>query len=375
MLPTETDVLVVGGGPAGLATAIACRTRGHRVVVADYRRPPLDKACGEGLLPDGLIALGELGVELRGDQRVPFLGIRFRDGNATVEGTFPHGTGVGVRRTTLHDALVQRARDAGAQLVWGTQVKTSASGVAFVGNRSIAYRWLVGADGAPSRVRAWTGLGALKSEDVRYGFRRHVRTPPWTDYVEVYWGNGCQAYVTPISDSEVCVAFISRDPRRRLDSMLAEFPDLAMRLQDCTEQARDRGAVTASRLLRRVASANVALVGDAAGSVDAITGQGLGLAFRQALDLADAITRDDLRHYASRHRAMMRLPFLMGRLMLMLGERRAVRTSALRLLSSRPAVFEELLSLHVGEKPTIALVSSIALHLGASLIPSRPDAE
>jgi len=61
-LPRETDVFVIGGGPAGLAAAIAARRAGFDVVVADRSQPPIDKACGEGLMPDGLSALQRLGV-------------------------------------------------------------------------------------------------------------------------------------------------------------------------------------------------------------------------------------------------------------------------------------------------------------------------
>ena len=49
----STDIFVIGGGPAGLATAIAARQRGFDVVVADGAQPPIDKPCGEGLMPDG----------------------------------------------------------------------------------------------------------------------------------------------------------------------------------------------------------------------------------------------------------------------------------------------------------------------------------
>ena len=59
-LPNSTDVFVIGGGPAGLAAAIAARQRGFDVLVADGAEPPIDKACGEGLLPDGLAALERL---------------------------------------------------------------------------------------------------------------------------------------------------------------------------------------------------------------------------------------------------------------------------------------------------------------------------
>ena len=75
----ETDVLVVGGGPAGLAAAIAARAKGFRVVVADCSRPPIDKPCGEGLMPDALAALSQLGIAVRSEDSFPFRGIRFVD--------------------------------------------------------------------------------------------------------------------------------------------------------------------------------------------------------------------------------------------------------------------------------------------------------
>src|SRR5436309_2237554 len=62
----ETDVFVIGGGPAGLAAAIATRRKGFRVTVADGSEPPIDKACGEGLLTDTAIAFRELGGAMVG---------------------------------------------------------------------------------------------------------------------------------------------------------------------------------------------------------------------------------------------------------------------------------------------------------------------
>ena len=70
----STDVFVIGGGPAGLAAAIAARQKGLRVIVADGAEPPIDKACGEGLMPDGLAALGHLGIQLPFEEAHPFAG-------------------------------------------------------------------------------------------------------------------------------------------------------------------------------------------------------------------------------------------------------------------------------------------------------------
>src|SRR5260370_9043142 len=102
-----TDVLVIGGGLAGLATAIAARMKGFDVTVADGATPPIDKACGEGLLPGSLAALRELGVVIGpGDGRV-FPGIRFIEGTTSVEASFSGAGGFCCRRNILPHKMVQ----------------------------------------------------------------------------------------------------------------------------------------------------------------------------------------------------------------------------------------------------------------------------
>src|SRR3954453_2254062 len=103
-MPRTTDVFIAGGGPAGLSAAIAARRRGLDVTVADLARPPIDKACGEGIMPDGIAAARDMGVSLDDATACPFRGIRFRDGECVAEASFPHGSGLGLRRTELHTA-------------------------------------------------------------------------------------------------------------------------------------------------------------------------------------------------------------------------------------------------------------------------------
>jgi flavin-dependent dehydrogenase len=340
------DVFVIGGGPVGLAAAIAARRKGLRVTLADALEPPIDKACGEGILPDGVAAAKQLGIEAPAES-FRFRGIRFHGEGVSVDADFSNGAGRGVRRTALHRALVEHAERSGVELRWGCSIGSL---------DNIDARWIVGADGTASRVRAWAGLDASRRDTRRYGFRRHYRRAPWTDYVEIYWGDGCQIYVTPVAADEVCVALLTSDPKLRIDEALARFPMLAARLDGVPVSSPDRGALTASRRLRRVTrrvgQANVALIGDASGSVDAISGEGLCLGFHQALALADAMERGQTRLYESAHRRLAVRPRFMADLMLTMDRWPGLRGRALPALASHPDLFAGLLAMHVGTART-----------------------
>jgi menaquinone-9 beta-reductase len=192
---SNIDVFVIGGGPAGLAAAISASRRGMRVVVADGDRPPIDKPCGEGLMPDSRNLAARLGIDLPASAGYEFRGIRFhklgrselgRNGmGRSVEADFPQGRGIGVRRTTLHPALLHAAERAGVEFRWATPIS---------GIEGIKARWIVGADGSSSLVRRWAGLNPIVRSSRRYAYRQHFAVAPWTDYMEIYWGPGCQIY-------------------------------------------------------------------------------------------------------------------------------------------------------------------------------------
>ena len=241
-----------------------------------------------------------------------------------------------MRRTELHSAMVDRARDLGVRLLFGSPVAAL---------DSIRARWIVGADGGESRVRRWAGLDASHREDRRFGFRRHYALEPWTDLVEIHWGDRFQFYVTPVAPREICVALICRDRHLRFDDALAGVPQLARRLGP--SDAPVRGAITATRRLRAVCRGRVALIGDASGSVDAITGEGLCLAFRQAGVLATALGAGDLAFYVAAHRRLARRPRLMGDLLLMLDRHPAFRRAAVRAFGAHPPLFARMLAAHV----------------------------
>jgi menaquinone-9 beta-reductase len=357
------DVLIIGGGPAGLAAAIAAQMKGFDVTVADGAKPPIDKACGEGLMPSTMAALRQLGVAIcPGDGQV-FRGIRFVDAATSVEASFPGASGVGVRRTVLHQKMVERAQDCGIALLWNTPVAGLSRDGVILGSSVIKARWVIGADGIHSRVRRWIGLDAKARQEIRFAQRRHYRVKAWTDCMEIHWGQKTQAYVTPLSNDETCVALISSDPRMRLEEAWREFPKLANYLRHAEPSSTARGAVTVTRRLGQVYRENVALTGDASGSVDAITGEGLCLSFRQAIALADALANGELENYQHAHRRLARRPNTIGRLLLLLDRYPSLRKRALRGLAEDPELFARLLAAHLG-KASPKFLAATSLRLG-----------
>lgn len=345
----STDVFIVGGGPAGLAAAIALREKGLRVTLADAALPPIDKACGEGLMPDSLHALSLLGVNLDPREGAVFHGIKFIGDGNSVSADFPKGPGLGLRRLALHTAMTQHATGLGVEFLWGTPVRGLVAGGVLLGDCAVECNWIIGADGQNSRVRKWAGLGRAHERERRFALRRHFSVRPWSRYVETYWSDRGQACVSGVSEREICVALISRSRWSSFQGGLSYFPELAARIGASAAASTVRGALSVTCRLRRVLKGNVALVGEASGSVDAITGDGMGIAFKQARVLADAISRKDLAIYQREHAAIARRPSFMGRAMLLMDKSSWLRRRALTAFAVRPGLFERLLSFHVGE--------------------------
>lgn len=357
----SVGVVVVGGGPAGLATAIATQQAGLETLVVDRQVPRIDKACGEGLMPDGLACLDALGVRLPPATGVPFRGIRYIDAASQAEGRFPGAPGLGLRRTDLHAALVARAKAVGVTLRWQCRVQGLLGepgryqGIE-THDGPVRARWIVAADGLRSPLRHQAGLAgrAQPRTRQRFGVRRHLALAPWSDCVEVYWADDVEAYVTPVGPNEVGVACLWRGIRGRqggFDGLLTLFPTLQERLQGAEPRSRDRGWGPLRQRVRSVTRGNLALVGDAAGYLDAITGEGLSLAFHQSRALAEALAAGSMRHYRREHRALGAFANTMTRAVLWLEGRPALRRRALRALADDPALFSRLLAAHARVRP------------------------
>jgi flavin-dependent dehydrogenase len=336
-------MVVVGGGPAGLATAIHARCAGLEVTVVEARHPPIDVACGEGLMPRGCAELATLGIDPAALPGRPLVGVRWVDADGVAVGRFGERPGRGIPRRRLQLALARRAEAAGVDLLWGTRcVGLRPDGIE-TDRGPLRARWVVAADGRRSRVRHWAGLDGTSSPRPRFGLRRHVRVEPWSDHVEVHWGEDFEVYVTPVADDQVGVAILS-GRTGAFEERLASVPTLARRLKGRPWASRLRGAGPFGGRARSVARGSLALVGDAAACLDPVTGEGLSLALGQARALVAAIQGADLTRYVLAFRRQERWPRLLTAAVLLLERRPRLRRWVVGVLAGEPALFDQLLS-------------------------------
>ncbi|ORJ63152.1 NAD(P)/FAD-dependent oxidoreductase [Mycobacterium simiae] len=325
----DADLLIVGGGPGGLATALQARRHGLSVIVVEPRADPIDKACGEGLMPGGLAELTSLGVDPVG---MPFRGIAYVSEQRRAEALFRTGPGRGVRRTTLHTAMQARAKEQDTEWIRAkvTDVQQDAHGVTAAGVRA---RYLVGADGLHSAVRRAVGIKATAGTPRRYGVRWHFTVPPWSEFVEVYWSRLGEAYVTPVEPDLVGVAILSQG---RPD--LAWFPRLSRHLAGAG-RGHARGCGPLRQVVSRRVAGRVLLVGDAAGYEDALTGEGVSLAVKQAGAAVNAIANETPVAYEKAWHRVTRNYRLLTRAVVLASTPRATRGAIVPACQRVPGIF------------------------------------
>ncbi len=358
---TAHDVVVVGGGPAGLAAAIVAADLGASVLVLEQRPLPADKACGEGLLPPAVRALDRLGVlgEIAPDACRPFAGIRFvQPDDASAVLPLPSG-GLGVRRTALVEAMARRARRLGAVIADRTPVggveRTAAGAVIHTAHGDVHARLVVAADGLHSPLRRAAGLNVTPSARRRFAIRQHFAVRPWTDCVEVHVDDLGEAVMTPVGEAAVNVNVVweaaTMEPPT-FDTLGRRFPALHARLAEATLLSTLRGAGPMERLATRRTAERMLLIGDAGGFIDSIAADGLSMAFNAALVLREMLpeilaadaTVASLAGYERGARRLFRGYRVVTRTLLWIAHRPAVRRRLIRYLARHQAVGDAMMS-------------------------------
>lgn len=372
---TAPDVVVVGGGPAGVAAAIACANHGLMVTLIERSASPGDKPCGEGLLPNGVAALAGLGIGAGAlaSRGAPIAGIRYHSSRGhTAQASFNGPTGFGIRRTDLSRLLLARAKALpGLTVVTGQPARTSMDDagrpLVQVGAATYRPKLLIGADGLQSRTRRATGIEVARRSGRRWGCRQHFDGDPWTDHVEVYFARGFEVYVTPVAggvnvaalwDAALMQPGTGETP---VLSLVAQVPALERRLRGRTTTDRARAAGPFDVRVRQPWRPGVLLLGDAAGYVDALTGEGVGAAFEQAVLLSDAVIPalrrtprgtmvDDsaVATFWREAKRRSRANRLLTRLLVQIARHPALVEGSIAALGSSPRLFARLLDVNMG---------------------------
>ena len=367
---------MVGAGPGGCATALHLAGRGHEVVILERARRPADKVCGEGLMPHGVAALARLGVGMPEGQ--PVVGIGYHAGGRSAVGRFPGGLiGLGVRRSVLDAHLVQAvARLPRVTLRRGAQVRAirAVPGDVHIGTDcgTVRVRAVVGADGFRSTVRREAGLQGRATGRRRYGVRRHLRLADlsWlAQRVHVHAGEGSELYLTHVApdivnvallcDRSVMHAFKGR-PRQAFHQMLARWPAVADRLAGAEPVSEVRTCGPLRQVATDVVGDSLMLVGDAAGFVDAVTGEGMSLTLLSAELAAEVLSRalrrgrlggSDLRPYAVRRRRMARHLSWLTEIVVRGLRHPWLARRVVGNLGRHPDVFQRVLAVNTGQAP------------------------
>lgn len=349
---TDFDLVIAGGGPVGLVTAIAARRLGLSALVVERNGGLPEKACGEGLMPGAVRTLSELGIELRDGSA--FQGIRFVDGDDVASASFRGTVGRALSRRALMERLDAEARARGA-VIWSGRalrefsysggVLTAEISPASDPTRQVSARLLVAADGLRSSVRRRLGYELPPRYAPRYGLTRHFRCAPWSPWVEVHFHERGEAYVTPLGSDEVGVALLTHGRPGGHEQGLALFPSLARRLGEGVEGGRVRGAGPLEQRVSCVIAPGVALVGDAAGYLDALSGEGLALGFRSAVALVRRFAEGELWRYPADHARIGRAYYALTHFMLLLSSRPRLRRRVLRHLMRHSELFSDLLAI------------------------------
>jgi flavin-dependent dehydrogenase len=379
-----SEIVVVGGGPAGLSSALIFARKGFETTVLEKRSFPVTKVCGEGLMPGGVNCLKSLVSQELVDKIKcqHFLGIKYIAPNGQgATSCFRRGVGWGIERSELSKLLHQAAlQEPGINILERTLARvegTTEEPIVHFNGKTMKPSLLIAADGLHSPTRKWAGLNGPTSKLKRWGLRQHYEVSPWSNFVEVHWSRDMEAYVTPVSPNTVGVAilshqeFISNWPKPLcLKHTLQGFKELGPKLQPCKPTDQLIGIGPLHQQVKGSGTGKVLLVGDAAGYLDAITGEGISNAMEQALLIDRLLGKQQgassfdrlIIDYSAELIALMRNYYWFTKFTLLLHRRPLLVNQVVRIFQKTPWLFNYLLNFNASLSLSEANSHSTQIH-------------
>lgn len=366
--PPDSDVVVIGAGPAGAASALFAARRGRRVVILDKQAFPRDKPCGEGLMPSGRPPLRELGLEdlVTASGAPPLNGVTFGlPDQSPAVAPFPRHdeeqAGLGIRRLDFDARLVEAlSREPHVELRLRVEARDVTRDhpmpTVITSAGEIRARHVVVAEGLRSSIRHRLGWTVGPRPPHRYGIVAHWKMDaPVDPWVRITFDRGLEVYEGPVAGNQRMVGLLCYQDRMaefggRLE---ARYREIAYGLRPELRHADLIGSVSAVGPFwyraSTVADRGIFLVGDAAGFTDPITGEGVAAGFRQARAFAAALeSPNPERAYRQAHRRLTKDPRRLAGLFLRLSRTPALVERAIRNHERSPGTLTTLLGVGFG---------------------------
>ena len=387
-MTSKYDIVIVGASVAGASSAIALAPEGYRILLLDQAAFPRDKPCGEGIMPQGAQILAEFGLlaELLAHGATKVRGMRYRNRQGvSAEADFPSGGpgspfGIVIRRWLLDHLLVQKAKSLpnvsvreGFRVTEVVEENRTVKGVVghvvdSSGQREACYAPLtIGADGRHSVFHTACGLAKTYLPRKRFGVTGHLRGIQGCDpYVEVLIHPQGEIYIAPCGDGLTLAALLLEEKSMRFFK-----GDLRRQYHAFLQSAEGfRGRALSSELVGRVFAVGplgftveplsrpgLLLVGDSAGFLDPITGEGMTLALK-SVKAAVPLIREAFaagnwglelgQRYAEERFKLIDDVFRFTRLFLNLSRHKFIADRAISRLSQDRPLFEKLLGVVTG---------------------------
>lgn len=280
---------IIGGGPIGLFSALVLAKKGHAVTLIEKRTFPIDKVCGQGIMPKGHELLKSVEIDFANHNSAPIEGITYFDNGLELAGLL-EAPGIAVERKTLSQLLYQKCLEQKTINILQARVENVISHnqwneVILDSGQSLEFKYLLACDGLHSHVRKCLKQEKIVLKRKRMGARFHFHDSSSKNRVEVYWDHHCEAYVTPTNEHLSEVAFLWEEPvqvpkQQPLDFFIKKFPQLQSAAEKSLNDFKIYGPF--NKVSKSLRYKNVFFVGDAYQFLDGITGEGISLGLRSA---------------------------------------------------------------------------------------------